>query len=541
MLNGAFAMAASHDPNRVIIFDTTLRDGEQSPGASMNLAEKLEVAHALQELGVDVIEAGFPIASPGDFEAVQAIAQQVEGPVICGLARCNELDIDRAWAAVQYAGRPRIHVFLATSAIHREFKLQMTPAEILQRAVDGVKRARSYCDDVEFSPEDAARTELDFLAEVVEAAIDAGATTVNIPDTVGYAVPQHYASVIRHLKQNVSNIDKAVISVHCHNDLGLAVANSLAAVMEGARQVECTINGIGERAGNCALEEVVMAIRTRHDFFGLKTAINTRLLYPTSRKVAHVTSMHVQRNKAIVGQNAFAHEAGIHQHGMLKHRETYEIMRPEDVGILKTDLVLGKHSGKHALRDRINQLGYHLTDEQLQHVFDQFKTLADRKKTVYDADIEALAEAELHSGPGLWTLEALTCNSGSGTMPSAAVCLWHREGRLVKDAAIGDGPIDAIFKTIERITGIEVTLRDFRVRSVTVGEDAQGEAHIEAQYDGKIINGRAVSTDIIEASAQAFLQVINRIALKQELGSRIHSTDAPPKPREHDKAPVVVG
>jgi 2-isopropylmalate synthase len=517
------------DPNRLIIFDTTLRDGEQSPGASMNLAEKLEVAHALRDLGVDVIEAGFPIASPGDFDSVRTIAREVEGPIICGLARCNEIDIDRAWEAVKDAERPRIHVFLATSAIHREFKLQMTPAEIVARAVDGVRRAKGYLDDVEFSPEDAARTELDFLAEVVEKAIAAGATTVNIPDTVGYAVPHHYAAVIRHLKQHVSNIDKAVISVHCHNDLGLAVANSLAAVMEGARQIECTINGIGERAGNCALEEVVMALRTRGDFFGLRTGINTRLLHPTSRKVAHVTGIQVQRNKAIVGQNAFAHEAGIHQHGMLKHRETYEIMRPEDVGLAKTELVLGKHSGKHALRERVNELGYHLTDDQLQRVFENFKALADRKKMVYDADIEALAEAEIHQAPRIWALHAFTCNAGSGTLPTAAVVLWHREGDIVKDAALGDGPVDAVFKAIERITGIEVTLRDFRIRSVTVGEDAQGEAQVEAEYQGKTIRGRAVSTDIIEAAALAFVQVINRIAHKQEAGAKIRPTDAPPK------------
>jgi 2-isopropylmalate synthase len=518
--------------DRLIIFDTTLRDGEQSPGCSMNLAEKLEVARALKELGVDVIEAGFPVASPGDFEAVQTISRQVHGPTICGLARCNDLDIDRAWAAVKDAGHPRIHVFLATSAIHREYKLQMTPEEIVQRAVDSVTRARGYCEDIEFSPEDASRTELDFLAEVVEKAIDAGATTVNIPDTVGYAVPQHYAAVIRHLKQHVRNIDKAVISVHCHDDLGLAVANSLAAIMEGARQIECTINGIGERAGNCALEEIVMAVRTRQDFFGLRTGIDSRLLFPTSRKVAHVTGMQVQRNKAIVGQNAFAHEAGIHQHGMLKHRETYEIMRPEDVGILKTDLVLGKHSGKHALRDRINSLGYHLTDEQMQHVFDQFKALADRKKTIYDADIEALCETEIHSGPTLWTLHAITCNSGSGTIPSAAVVLWNRDGTIHKEASIGDGPVDAVFTAIEKITGIEPTLKDFRIRSITVGEDAQGEAQIEAIYKGKTVNGRGVSTDIIEASAMAFLQVINRVALHQELGARIHSTEAPPKAKE---------
>ncbi len=520
-------MTAAAD--RVLILDTTLRDGEQSPGATMNLAEKLEVAHALRDLGVDIIEAGFPVASTGDFEAVQMIAREVEGPIICALARCNQQDIDRAAEAVLSSGRPRIHVFLATSAIHREFKLQMTPEEIVHRAVEGVKRAKDRCDDIEFSPEDAARTELDFLVEVVEKAIEAGANTVNIPDTVGYSVPQHYAALIRHLKQHVRNIDKTVISVHCHNDLGLAVANSLSAVLEGARQIECTINGIGERAGNCALEEVVMALKTRADVFGVSTGINTKLLHPTSRRVAHITGIQVQRNKAIVGQNAFAHEAGIHQHGVLRHPETYEIMKPEDVGFLKTDLVLGKHSGKHALRDRIDQLGYHLTDEQLQRVFDNFKALADRKKTIYDADIEALAEAEIRGGPQLWALHAVTCNSGSGTIPSAAVVLWHREGRIVKDASVGDGPIDAVFKTIESITGIEPTLREFRIRSVTVGEDAQGEAHIEAEYMGKSITGRAVSTDIIEASALAFLQVINRIALKQEFGSRIHSTDAPPK------------
>jgi 2-isopropylmalate synthase len=501
--------------NKLIIFDTTLRDGEQSPGASMNLAEKLEVALALRDLGVDVIEAGFPIASPGDFEAVQAVARTVGGPIICGLARCNPADIDRAWEALRDCPRPRIHVFLATSAIHREFKLHMAKEEIVRRAVEGVQRARGYCADVEFSPEDAARTELDFLAEVVEKAVEAGATTINIPDTVGYAVPSQYAAAIRHLREHVRGIDKVVLSVHCHNDLGLAVANSLAALHEGARQVECTINGIGERAGNCALEEVVMAVRTRGDYFGLQTNINTRLLHPTSRKVAHVTGIQVQRNKAVVGQNAFAHEAGIHQDGMLKERSTYEIMRPEDVGILRTELVLGKHSGRHALRQRIVELGYHLSEKQLQNVFDQFKILADRKKLVYDADIEALAEAEIHSGPSLWTLEAVSCNAGSGTIPSAVVCLWHKDGTIVREAALGDGPLDAIFKAIERITGIDVQLREYRLRSVTFGEDAQGEAQIEAEYNGRVVNGRGVSTDIVEASAQAFVQVINRIALRQ--------------------------
>src|SRR6266404_5878701 len=341
------------DDNRLIIFDTTLRDGEQSPGASMNLAEKLEIAQALKDLGVDIIEAGFPIASPGDFEAVQAIARQVQGPTICGLARCNTDDIDRAWQALQEAPKPRIHVFLATSSIHREFKLRMAKEEIVRRAVVAVERAKGYLENVEFSPEDAARTELDFLAEVVEKAVEAGATTINIPDTVGYAVPSQYAAAIVHLKKHVRGIDKVVLSVHCHNDLGMAVANSLAAVREGARQIECTINGLGERAGNCALEEVVMALRTRKDFFGLETGINTRRLYPISRLVSHVTGIQVQRNKAVVGQNAFAHEAGIHQDGLLKERSTYEIMDPQEVGLPQTELVLGKHSGRHALRQRV--------------------------------------------------------------------------------------------------------------------------------------------------------------------------------------------
>jgi 2-isopropylmalate synthase len=524
--------------DRLIIFDTTLRDGEQSPGASMNLAEKLQVAHALADLGVDVIEAGFPIASPGDFEAVQAIAREVEGPVICGLARCNPTDIDRAAEAVKDSPKPRIHVFLATSAIHREFKLKMDKDEILAAAVEGVQRARGYVDDIEFSPEDAARTELDFLTEVVERAIEAGATTINIPDTVGYAVPSQYAAAIAHLKKHVRGIDRAVLSVHCHNDLGLAVANSLAAILEGARQVECTINGIGERAGNCALEEVVMALKTRADYFGVATGINSRKLYHTSRLVSHVTGIQVQRNKAIVGQNAFAHEAGIHQDGMLKARATYEIMNPQDVGLPQTELVLGKHSGRHALRQRILELGYHLTEEQLQRVFEGFKALADRKKLIYDADIEALCETQIHSGPAVWTLEAVTCNAGSATIPSAAVCLWHQDGTIIREASLGDGPVDAVFKAIERITGIDVTLRDYRVRSVTVGEDAQGEASVEAEFNGRMVTGRGTSTDIIEASAQAFLQVINRIVMRKAAGERILPTETPP--RGQDAATAVV-
>ncbi len=513
--------------DHLIIFDTTLRDGEQSPGASMNLAEKLQVAHLLKDMGVDIIEAGFPIASPGDFESVQAIAREVHGPVICGLARCNAADIDKAGLAVRDSDRPRIHVFLATSAIHRELKLKMAKEEIVRRAVEGVQRAKGFVQDVEFSPEDASRTELEFLAEVVEKVIEAGATTINLPDTVGYAVPEQYGGIFAYLKKHVRGVDKVILSAHCHNDLGMAVMNSLAAVQNGARQVECTINGIGERAGNAALEEIVMALRTRGDYFGVQTRINTRKLYPASRLLSHVTGMAVQRNKAIVGQNAFAHEAGIHQDGMLKDRSTYEIMSPEDVGILRTELVLGKHSGRHALKQRVADLGYYLDDGQLQRVFDAFKALADKKKTVYDSDIEALAEAQIHSGPSAWVLEAVTCNAGSATIPSAAVVLWHQEGSIHRGAAIGDGPIDAVFKAIEEITGIEPTLTDYRIRSVSVGEDAMGEAHVEAEYHGKKLSGRAVSTDIVEASALAFLQVINRIALREKYDEgRIHSTQA---------------
>lgn len=516
------------DPNRVIIFDTTLRDGEQSPGCSMNLGEKLEMARALAVLGVDVIEAGFPIASPGDFESVQAIAREVHGPVICGLARCNPADIDRAAEAVKDASKPRIHVFLATSAIHREFKLRMTPEEVVKRAVDGVKRARDLCDNIEFSPEDAARTELDFLSEVVERAVEAGATTLNIPDTVGYAVPSHYASIIGHLKKTVRGIENCVLSVHCHDDLGLAVANSLAAIQQGARQVECTINGIGERAGNTSLEEVVMALHTRRDFYGLTTGINTRHLYPVSRKLAHITGMQVQRNKAIVGQNAFAHEAGIHQDGMLKERSTYEIMKPEDVGIPRTELVLGKHSGRHALKQRVADLGYHLTEEQLNRLFEEFKRLADRKKEMYDADIEALAENQLQAGTGsLWTLVGFTSTAGTGSQTSAAVTLKHQDGTVRRDAAIGNGPIDALFKAINRITGAQVKVVDYRVRSVSQDMDALGEATIEIEHGGRRSRARAVSLDVVEASALAYLEVVNRVASRQ-VRDRLKPTDNVP-------------
>ena len=503
-----------NDPSsrRIVIFDTTLRDGEQSPGASMNLTEKMEIAQALVALGVDVIEAGFPIASPGDFESVRTIAQNVRGSVICGLARCRNADIDRAWQAVEPAERSRIHVFLATSAIHREHKLKMSKDEIIRRAVAGIQRAAGYCGDVEFSPEDAVRTESDFLCEVVEAAIDAGATTVNIPDTVGYATPDHMSRVIATLCNRVPNIDKAVISIHCHNDLGMAVANSLAAVAAGAGQIECTINGLGERAGNCSLEEVVMALRTRNDYYHAETQVVGRRLVPTSRLVANITGIQVQRNKAIVGQNAFAHETGIHQDGMLKERTTYEIMRPEDVGFAKTDLVLGKHSGRAALADRAKALGYHLTGEQLDTIFTEFKVLADKKKEIYDGDIGALIEQQIHTVSDRWTLIAYEVTSGTGLQPRVSLTLGHGQEECSTEMACGDGPIDAIFLAMEKLTGIAVQCKDFNVHSVTVGKDAQGEVLVQVEYEGRLYRGRGISTDSVEASAKAFLNAINRIA-----------------------------
>jgi 2-isopropylmalate synthase len=502
--------------DRVVVFDTTLRDGEQSPGGSMNTQQKLQVAGALRDLGVDVMELGFPVASPGDFEAVQTVARQVEGPIACGLARAMKEDIDRTYEALKDAPRRRIHVFLATSPLHRQFKLKMSKEEVVKTAVEGVKRARERFEDVQFSCEDAARTELDFLAEVVERVIEAGASTINIPDTVGYAIPAQFASTIAHLKKTVRGVERVVLSIHCHNDLGLAVANSLAALEQGARQVECTINGIGERAGNCALEEVVMAIRTRHDYLGLRTGIKTERLFPTSRLLSSVTGLLVQRNKAVVGQNAFAHEAGIHQHGVLMNAATYEIMKPEDVGFTSNQLVLGKHSGRHLLRARVNELGYQLDEKQLDELFDAVKALADQKKEIYNGDLEALIQGRIepmHDAP--WHLVGLSTMSGTAAVPSAAVCLKHADGRQIREAACGDGPVDALFKALERGTGVTLQLRDYRVSSVTVGEDAQGEVNVEAEHDGRRYRARAVSTDILLGTAHSFLDVINQISLQK--------------------------
>jgi len=495
---------------KIFVFDTTLRDGEQSPGCSMNLEEKVRIAHQLAALRVDGIEAGFPVSSPGDFEAVKAVAEEVKGPVVCALARALPKDIDAAWQAVRKAGRPRIHVFCATSAIHRRYKLRKAKSEILRIAVEAVRRAKRLCDDVEFSPEDASRTEPDFLAEVVRASIEAGATTVNIPDTVGYATPEQFADLIRHLVQRVPDIERATLSVHCHNDLGLAVANSLAAIAAGAGQVECTINGLGERAGNAALEEIVMAIKTRRDFYNCRTNVATNRLLATSRLVSTLTGMMVQRNKAIVGENAFAHEAGIHQDGVLKKQITYEIMRPEDVGVSRSRLVLGKHSGRHAFRVRARELGFRLSQEQLDAAFQRFKELADRKKTVYDEDIEAILDDEIARVEELYKLESLHISSGTHAVAMATVRLRDAEGTRLEDAATGDGPVDAVYKSIERLTGLRARLTDYRIRAVSMGKDAQGEVSVEVEVRRRRVSGHALDTDIVVASAKAYLNAINK-------------------------------
>jgi len=510
-------------PDRVLIFDTTLRDGEQAPGCSMTQPEKLRVARALAELGVDIIEAGFPAASRGDWESVNAVAREVQGPVIAGLARCVREDIELAAQALKDAPRHRLHLFLATSAIHREFKLKMAQAEIIRRAVEGVKIARELCTDVEFSPEDASRTELDFLAQVVEAVIEAGATTINIPDTVGYTVPDEFGEVFRYLRKHVRGIEKITLSVHCHDDLGMAVANSLTAVVAGARQIECTINGIGERAGNCSLEEVVMALATRQAFFNVGTGVQTSRLYPTSRLVASITGVSIPRNKAVVGENAFAHESGIHQHGMLQNRATYEIMRPEDVGLQRSSLVLGKHSGRHAFRERVKQLGFELEELELNRVFEEFKALADRKKELFDGDIEALVLRAGGQAQGPWSLETLGVEVHSGSQAVARVRLKHADGRGIDREASGDGPVDATYKAIVQATGVVVTVRKFEVHAVTIGEDAQGEAILYVDADERSYRGSSISTNIIEAAGRALLEVINRIELSHSNAARNHA------------------
>jgi 2-isopropylmalate synthase len=495
------------------IFDTTLRDGEQSPGASMNIEEKLRIASQLEKLNVDVIEAGFPIASDGDFEAVKKIAQTIQGPQIAGLSRANDMDIDRAWEALKYAGeRGRIHTFIATSDIHMEHKLKMSAQQVIDSAISAVKRAAGYTPNVEFSAEDAARTRLPFLAQVIEASIEAGATTVNIPDTVGYTIPSEYFDIIRYLKANVSNIDKAIISVHCHNDLGLSVANSLAAVQAGARQVECTVNGIGERAGNCSLEEVVMALRTRHDILPFTTGVATEQITPSSKLLTTITGIQVQQNKAIVGANAFAHEAGIHQHGMLMNKDTYEIMTPESVGLNASKLVLGKHSGRHAFIDRLKELGYNLNKEEIQKAFVRFKSLADMKKEIFDEDLDAIVADEVLRVTETYKLLQMNVSSGSFATPTATVEM-EVEGEVKKAAVMGDGPVDATFKAIKQITGSEAPLLNFSVGAITGGTDAQGECSVRLKNkEGREVLGQGAHPDIIVASAKAYINAINKIA-----------------------------
>ncbi|MEX2672891.1 MAG: 2-isopropylmalate synthase [Phycisphaeraceae bacterium] len=516
------------------IFDTTLRDGEQSPGASLNRAEKLEIARQLESLGVDIIEAGFPITSVDDFEAVRQIGSELQRAKVCGLSRCVKADVDRAGEALKDAANGRIHVFCATSKIHLEHKLKKAWDQIIDISVEHVARARQYVDDVEFSPEDGSRTELNHLVEICGAVIDAGATTINIPDTVGYATPEEYGYIFKHVREQLPIIDEKniILSSHCHNDLGLAVANSLAAVMNGARQIECTINGIGERAGNAALEEIIMALRTRADFYDLQTNINSKRIFPTSRMVSLLTGLSVQRNKAVVGENAFAHEAGIHQDGMLKNRSTYEIMDPRDVGIPESKLVLGKHSGRHAFRQRIAERGYQLDETTVDRAFVAFKVLADRKKHVYDEDLEALLEEELEatSRVDLWKLTNLQVTAGTVATATATVTIVDSSGESRTDAAIGDGPIDAIYSAIQRITNVTAELTDYQIRAVTGGKDAQGEVHVEILHHDHRVRGRGVSTDIIEASGKAYLSAINRLRTRFAADERKAEADTIAQP-----------
>ena len=510
------------EKDRVVIFDTTLRDGEQSPGASMTLPEKMQVAELLDAMGVDVIEAGFPIASNGDFESVLEIGKVIKRAVVCGLARAGNKDIDRAAEALVHAERKRIHTFISTSPLHMKFKLNMEPEAVYAAVISSVTRARNYTDDVEWSPEDGTRTEHDFLCRTVEAAISAGATTINIPDTVGYTVPEEYIALIRMLRNRVPNADKAVFSTHCHNDLGMAVANSLFGVEGGARQIECTINGLGERAGNAALEEVVMAIRTRGDRFPYYTNIDTKMLLRASKLVSTVTAFPVQYNKAIVGKNAFAHEAGIHQDGMLKNAQTYEIMLPEDVGVKATSLVMGKHSGRHAFREKLKELGFVLGDNAFEDAFKRFKDLADRKKHVFDEDLEALVEDQATIAAESIRLVSLTIIAGTEG-PQKATLTLNVDGTVVTTETTGNGPVDAIFNAVRAIVPHTAKLSLYQVQAVTEGTDAQAEVSIRLEEDGKSVTARGADPDTLVASAKAYISAINKLAAKR---SRLHAQTA---------------
>lgn len=501
--------------SQIKIFDTTLRDGEQTPGVSLNIQEKLEIARQLVRMGVDVIEAGFAISSPGDFLAVKTVAENVKGATIASLSRAVEKDIDRAWEAVCNAESPRIHTFIATSDIHMKYKLKMSEEEVLARAIAMVKYAKKYCADVEFSAEDASRTRTVFLHKVIEEVIKAGATVVNIPDTVGYSSPEEFGSLIRGIKENVPGIDRVDISVHCHNDLGLAVANTLAALRNGATQLECTINGLGERAGNASVEEIIMGINTRKDYYGeIIHNIDTKQIYRTSKLVSSLTGVNVQPNKAIVGANAFAHESGIHQHGVLAEKSTYEIMTPESIGLAQNRMVLGKLSGKHAFEERLKEMGYTLSPDDIAKAFEQFKDLADKKKTVLDRDIEALVEEKVSEVEEVFKLDSFQINSGNKVIATATVSLI-KNGQPLLEAATGDGPINAAFKAIERTVGFELELQDYSLKGVTEGADALGEATVRVAKDDRIYVGRGVSTDIIEASVKAYVNAINRVVSGQ--------------------------
>ncbi len=508
-------MSVNTDSNRVIIFDTTLRDGEQSPGASMNLDEKLRIAEMLEEMGVDVIEAGFPIASNGDFEAVNEIAKVIKNSTVCGLARSGKADIERAAEALKPAARPRIHTFIATSPLHMKFKLQMEPDEVYQHVIDSVSHARKFTDDVDWSPEDGTRSDHDFLCRCVEAAINAGATCINLPDTVGYAVPSEFGSLIRMLIERVPNSDKAIFSTHCHNDLGLAVANSLAGVEAGARQIECTINGLGERAGNAALEEIVMALRTRQDAMPFTTGIKTEMITKASRLVSTITGFTVQPNKAIVGANAFAHESGIHQDGMLKNASTYEIMTPESVGLNQSKLVLGKLSGRAAFKSKLTELGYELGDNAFQDAFRRFKALADKKREIFDEDISALVDDEIVRGNDRMKFVSLQVVCGSKG-PQTAELELEVDGELKKTKATGDGPVDATFNAIKELTGYSARLQLYQVHAVTEGTDAQAEVTVRLDEDGKTVNGQGADTDTLVASARAYVNALNKLLVKRE-------------------------
>lgn len=505
----------------VRIFDTTLRDGEQSPGCSMNLKEKLEMANQLDKLGVDIMEAGFAIASPGDFASVKSIAKSIKNSSVASLARALTKDIDAAAEALKEAKSPRIHTFIATSDIHMAYKLKMTPEQVLEQAREMVKYAKKYCGDIEFSAEDASRSNPEFLYKVFEAVIQAGATTINVPDTVGYTSPEEFAALIRGIKQNVPSIDKAIISVHCHNDLGLAVANSLAAIGAGAMQIECTVNGIGERAGNAALEEVVMNLNTRKDLYGLETKINTKEIYKTSRLLSSITGVRVQPNKAIVGENAFAHESGIHQHGMLANKETYEIMTPESIGLSENKLVLGKHSGRHAFEDKVVSMGYELDDDALSKAFEEFKVLADKKKEITDRDIEALVCRKVIQVPEYYKLDRFVINSGNTITTTSSMRLLTKTGHVLEEVVSSyDGPIDASYKAIDRLVGKKFMLEDFVINAVTGGTDAQGEVNVKIKNKDHVYNGHGVSMDIVEASILAYISAINSMLYDQEENGR---------------------